>query len=267
MARAVEDELRAELRDFLREMVDVAAITVLSHFRSGVTVENKADVGFDTVTIADRATEDALRRAIAQRYPEHGIVGEEGNDRNPDAACRWVIDPIDGTKAFICGLPTWATLIGFCDETGPVLGLMSQPVVGEYFVGGFGEAERVDRRGRTRLATSTVQKLSQSSVFATSPEMFSPRDELPRFNALSGQARLTRFGVDSYAYCMLAAGFVDIVAEAGLGFHDVAALIPIIEAAGGVVTDWTGAPVRDGGRVLAAANPELHGAALAALGL
>lgn len=265
MARGLEDESEAALRGFLCSLVDVAAAAALPYFRSGVAFENKSDAGFDPVTVADRTTEDAIRAAILARYPDHGIIGEERDEINPDARYRWIIDPIDGTKAFLCGLPTWATLIGLCDESGPVLGLMSQPVVGEYFIGGFGEAEGVGREGRTSLRASNIKNLPAASVFATSPDMFSPEEELPRFKALSGQARLTRFGVDSYAYCMLAAGFIDIVAEAGLGFYDVAALIPIIEGAGGVITDWTGAPVRSGGRVLAAANSPLHAAALSAL--
>jgi histidinol-phosphatase len=265
MAGVLEDQEKIALSDFLRRLADVAAAASLPYFRRGIAVENKGEGRFDPVTIADRETEDAIRAAITAQHPDHGIIGEERDDRNPDARYRWVVDPIDGTKAFLCGLPTWATLIGLCDETGPVLGLMSQPLVGEYFIGGFGAAERVGRDGRSGLGTSNVERLSDASVFATSPDMFSPHDEAPLFNALSGAARLTRFGVDSYAYCLLAAGFIDIVAEAGLAFYDIAALIPIIECAGGVITDWTGAPVRDGGRVLAAANTRLHAAALAVL--
>lgn len=260
----VEDHTNAELRDFIRDLVAIAAATTLPHFRRNVVVENKSVCGFDPVTDADRLTEDAIRAAITQRFPEHGIIGEEGGAHNPTARYQWVVDPIDGTKAFVCGLPTWATLIGLCDESGPVLGLMSQPVVGEYFIGGLGSAERVGRDGRTPLRSRNTGSLSQASLFATSPDMFSPA-ELSRFNKLSAVVQLTRFGVDSYAYCMLAAGFIDIVAEAGLGYYDIAALVPIVDSAGGVITDWTGEQVRGGGQVLAAANPKLHAAALVAL--
>jgi myo-inositol-1(or 4)-monophosphatase len=262
MTLGVDGKSKAELRDFLRVLVDIAATAALPYFRRGIAVENKDVDGFDPVTIADRQTEDAIRDAIMERYPDHGIIGEEREELNPDARYRWVIDPIDGTKAYLCGLPTWATLVGLCDETSPILGMMSQPLVGEYFIGGFGEVELVGRDARTSLRTSAVSSLAGASLFATSPDMFSAGEEFSQFNALSSHVRLTRFGVDSYAYCLLAAGFIDIVAEAGLGFYDIAALIPIVEAAGGIITDWGGAPVRGGGRVLAAANPELHAAAL-----
>ena len=261
----MDEQFKTELRDFLRHLVDVAAATTVAYFRSDLAFESKSADGFDPVTIADRATEDAIRSGILARYPDHGIIGEEFGELNPNARYQWVIDPIDGTKAFICGLPTWATLIGLCDETGPIIGLMSQPVVGEYFIGGFGQAERIGDDGSTKLRTSEIDALENASVFATSPDMFSATDELPKFQALSRQVRLTRFGADSYAYCMLAAGYVDIVAEAGLGFYDVAALIPIVETAGGVITDWNGSAVRGGGTVLAAANSELHAKALAML--
>ncbi len=262
----VDEKNILELREFLRELVSVSAATTVPHFRSNLSFENKSVAGFDPVTVADRETEDAIRRAIIARYPDHGVSGEELAPLNPDAPYQWVVDPIDGTKAFLCGLPTWATLIGLCDSNAPILGLMSQPIVGEYFIGGFGASERIDGDGRsTVLHTSGVSRLADASVFATSPDMFSPELELPRFSALARTARLTRFGVDSYAYCMLAAGYIDIVAEAGLGFYDVAALIPIVEIAGGVITDWNGSPISGGGTVLAAANKTLHAAALSVL--
>lgn len=261
----MDQALAQELQDFLRELVAVAAAAALPYFRQSVTVDNKEAGGFDPVTVADRETEDALRRAIEQRFPEHGITGEERPPERPDARYQWVIDPIDGTRAFICGLPTWATLVGLCDNGVPVMGLMSQPVVGEYFIGGGSSAINSYRDREIPLSTSAVVDVAQSSLFATSPGMFATGDEAARFNALSAQAQLTRYGVDSYAYCLLAAGHVELVAEAGLGFYDVAALIPIIEAAGGIVTDWTGQPVRGGGTVVAAANSALHGRALQVL--
>jgi myo-inositol-1(or 4)-monophosphatase len=262
---ALDNHLRNELREFLRDLVGIAARGSLTYFRREIAVENKREDRFDPVTIADRETEDLLRAAIQKRYPTHGIIGEERTAHNPTARMQWVIDPIDGTKAYLCGLPTWATLIGLCDNGRPVLGLMSQPVVGEYFIGGYNAASNVTHSGEVVIRTSNIVDLTQSFVFATSPEMFAPDTELPRFQALSAKTRMTRYGVDSYAYCLLAAGYVDIVAEAGLGFYDIAALIPIIEAAGGVVSDWEGAPVRGGGTVVAAANATLHRAALAAL--
>ena len=251
-----------ELRSFVSELVVVAATTAVPYFRTQLAVDNKARAGFDPVTVADRYTEDALRTAIVERFPDHGISGEERRAVNPKAQFQWVLDPIDGTKAFLCGLPTWSTLIAFCDCGVPVLGVMSQPVVGEYFIGGFGTSEQVNAAGRKNLRTSRTSSVDDASVFATSPTMFSS-SELHQFENLARRSRLTRFGVDSYAYCMLAAGFIDIVAEADLGFYDLAALVPIIEFAGGVITDWNGAPIRGGGTVLAASNSDLHKAALA----
>ena len=261
----MDEELKLELRQFLCGLVEVATATTVPYFRSGLAYENKSSNGFDPVTLADRATEQVIRNSILDQYPDHGVSGEELEPLNSDSPYQWVIDPIDGTKAFLCGLPTWATLIGLCDQTGPILGLMSQPIVGEYFIGGFGVAESIGDDKHVPLHTSDVTQLSDASVFATSPDMFSPDGELSQFNALSRAARLTRFGVDSYAYCMLAAGYIDVVAEAGLGFYDVAALIPIVQTAGGVITDWAGLPIESGGAVVAAANPALHAAALAAL--
>ncbi len=261
-ARNLDQVLAQELQDFLRELVSIAAAASLPYFRQTVAIDNKNADGFDPVTVADRETEDALRRAIERRFPEHGIIGEERPPHRPDARYQWVIDPIDGTRAFICGLPTWATLVGVCDGGVPAFGLMSQPVVGEYFIGGGGTSINTYRDRETVLATSEVVELAQSSLFATSPTMFAEREAANRFGALSAHVRLTRYGVDSYAYCLLAAGHVELVAEAGLGFYDIAALIPIIEAAGGTVTDWAGQPVRGGGTVVAAANPALHARAL-----
>lgn len=261
----MNEKFELELREFLRELVSVASAAAVPHFRSGLPYEDKSVERYDPVTIADRDTEEAIRRSIISRYPHHGVSGEEFPPVNPDAPFQWVVDPIDGTKAFLSGLPTWATLIALCDKNDPILGLMSQPIVGEYFIGGFGTTERFGDNGSSKLQTSDVVQMTDASVFATSPDMFSPELELPKFNALSRSARMTRFGVDSYAYCMLAAGYIDIVAEAGLGFYDIAALVPIVEMAGGVITDWAGLPIREGGTAVAAANAKLHAVALATL--
>lgn len=252
-----------ELSAFLHELADIAAAAVLPYFRAALTIEDKGAAGrFDPVTAADKAAERAIREAILRRFPDHAIIGEEFGAQPGAAPYRWVIDPIDGTKAFICGLPTWGTLIGVYRGDEPILGLMNQPVVGDRFIGGAGSAtlHRGDRA--QRLHTSGTSALSQANLFATSPDMFKPGVEAEAFARLSQQMRLTRYGVDCYAYCMLAAGFIDLVVEASLGFYDIAPLIPIVEAAGGVVSDWQGRPVRGGGRVIAAANTTLHGLAL-----
>jgi myo-inositol-1(or 4)-monophosphatase len=218
------------------------------------------------VTIADRHAEQALREAILARYPDHGVLGEEFGDTPGSSEYRWVIDPIDGTRAFVCGAPTWGTLIALCEHDRPVLGLMSQPFVGESFVGGGAAAWQVRAGAHTRLRTRGTVDLAASYLFATAPEMFAADTEWPVFQRLAARVRLVRFGLDCYAYALLAAGHVDLVVEAGLGYYDIAPLMPIVEAAGGVVSDWDGRPVRGGGRVIAAASRQLHEQALAVLG-
>lgn len=253
-----------EFRLFLPELAALAGRVVLPWFRQPLSVINKGGQHFDPVTLADREAEQALRAAILARYPDHSILGEEFGEHLGSSAYRWVIDPIDGTRAFISGAPTWGTLVGLCEDNQPVLGMMSQPFVGEIFLGG-GASSSLLRGGHTvDLRTRATASLAEASLFATTPEMFSAA-EWAAFQRVSAAVRLTRFGIDCYAYCLLAAGHIDLVIEAGLGFYDIAPLMPIIEAAGGLVSDWRGAPVRAGGRVIAAANASLHASALALL--
>ena len=252
-------------RHFLLELGTIAGGIILPYFRQTLIVDDKGGRGFDPVTAADRGAEDALRKAILARYPDHGVLGEEFGDTPGTSEFRWVIDPIDGTRAFVCGVPTWGTLIALCEHERPVLGLMSQPFVGESFLGGGAASWHVRAGTRTRLRTRGARDLATSYLFATAPEMFAAEGEWPAFQRLARAVRLARFGIDCYAYCLLAAGHIDLVVEAGLGFYDIAPLIPIIEAAGGIVTDWEGAAVRGGGRVIAAANASLHAQALALL--
>jgi len=255
-----------EFRHFLLELGGIAGDIVLPYFRQPLAVDDKGGQRFDPVTIADRRAEQALREAILTRYPDHGVLGEEFGDTPGRSEFRWVIDPIDGTRAFVCGVPTWGTLIALCEHGRPVLGLMSQPFVGESFVGGGAASWHVRAGSYARLATRDTSSLAASYLFATAPEMFATDSEWPAFQRLASRVRLARFGIDCYAYCLLAAGHLDLVVEAGLGFYDIAPLIPIVEAAGGVVSDWKGRPVRDGGRVIAAATHDLHAQALAVLG-
>lgn len=255
---------REELVEFMVALAELAAATIRPYFRSSLAIENKAleSQHFDPVTIADKAAEKAIRQAIEASYPEHSILGEELSTKQGQAPYTWVIDPIDGTRAFVCGLPTWATLIGLCHHNNPIMGLMNQPIVGDLFVGGMGSSGLLDYRGAERsIKVRQPQGLTTCTLFATTPEMFN-RDELAAFDALSKSVRMTRYGVDSYAYAMLAAGQIDLVVESGLGFYDIAPLIPIIEAAGGIVSDWEGHPVRGAGRVVAAASASIHGQTL-----
>ena len=254
----------AEFLAFLPELAALAAAVVLPRFRAPLPVTDKGGLRFDPVTEADREAERVIREAILARYPDHGVLGEEFGNQAGTSACRWVIDPIDGTRAFISGVPTWGTLVALCEDDRPMLGMMSQPFVQEIFLGGPAGAWLLRGGEQQPLRVREGVALAQASVFATTPEMFSP-EELAAFNQVSAAARLTRFGIDCYAYCLLAAGHIDLVVEAGLGYYDIAPLIPIIEGAGGIVSDWQGAPVRSGGRVIAAARASLHAEALALL--
>lgn len=246
-------------------LADAARAAILPHFRApGLTAQNKDADGFDPVTIADRAAEEAMRAILADHRPEDAIWGEEFGQSPGTSGRTWVLDPIDGTRGFISGTPTWGVLIALSDNTGPFLGIIDQPYIGERFVGAAGIAEMTGPQGNVKLATRGTQTLDQAVVFTTFPEVGSARDRAG-FMAVAQQARLTRYGMDCYAYALLAAGQTDLVIEAGLNAYDIQGPIAVIEAAGGVVTDWQGNPAHNGGRALAAANPTLHAAALTVL--
>jgi len=256
-----------ELIAFTQELCDLSDAATLPRFRKSIAVANKDRVGgFDPVTAGDKAAEKAIRRAIRKRYPTHGIVGEEFGDHGADAALRWVIDPIDGTRAFIVGMPLWGTLLGLTLNAQPVLGAMSQPFTGERFWSEPGKARWRQGTGPARtIRTRSCTGLEQAVLTSTHPDLFAAGEEMQRFQALKGRVRMTRFGGDCYGYCLLAAGFVDLVVEAGLKPYDIIGLIPIIEAAGGIVTTWDGRPATEGGRILAAGDPRLHAKAMAVL--
>jgi len=246
--------------EFLRRLAAVAAAETLPRFRQNGSVTNKEATGFDPVTEADREAERALRAVLKARFPDHGILGEEWGSENLDRRHVWVIDPVDGTRAFIAGLPTWGTLIGLLDRGDAVAGLMAQPFTGELFfaVGGRGVYEGPG--GPRPLAARNTVRLADATLCTTSPALFGAAR--PAYDRLEASVRLVRYGTDCYAYAMLAAGHVDLVIEAGLQAYDIVGLIPLIEAAGGVVTDWRGGPAEAGGAIAAAATPALHAAAL-----
>jgi histidinol-phosphatase len=249
---------------FACRLAEIAGRVILPHFRARLEVHNKAGAGaYDPVTIADRDAEKAIREEIALVYPTHGILGEEYGASDGSDRFTWVIDPIDGTRAFIIGQLHWGTLIALNDGAGPVLGVMSQPYTGEMFVGSRRGAE-LRRAGASplRLKTRRCARLEDAMVCSTHPAMFQTRRERAAFDLVGSRARMVRFGGDCYSYCLLAAGFVDIVIESGLKPYDVQALIPIIEAAGGAITTWTGARADDGGAIVAAGDPTLHKAVL-----
>ncbi len=246
-------------------MADAARKAILPYFRqAGLSAENKLIDGFDPVTIADRAAEQAMRAILAERRPQDGIFGEEFGRKEGTSGLTWVLDPIDGTRGFISGTPTWGVLIALSDRTGPIFGIVDQPYMNERFFGGFGRADMSGPLGTRALAVRSTMDLRDAILFTTFPEVGTP-EERSAFEAVACDVRLTRYGMDCYAYVLLAAGQVDLVIEAGLNAYDIQAPIAVIQAAGGVVTDWQGGPAHEGGRVLAAATPELHAEALAVL--
>jgi len=248
---------------FAEELAGVAAAAILPHFRATLPVQDKGDGSlFDPVTEADRAAERAMRVLIVERFPDHGIKGEEYADRHADADYVWVLDPIDGTKSFILGFAGWGTLIGLTHRGKPILGLMSQPFTAELFVGTGNEAHYRGPLRAGALKTRSCAGLDRAMLTTTSPTLIADATDRARFRALEEVVRLSRYGGDCYAYCMIADGYVDLVAETGLKMHDVVPLIPIIEGAGGIVTSWTGGPATAGGRVLAAGDRKIHAEAL-----
>lgn len=243
------------------KMADAARAAIAPHFRARVSVENKLAEGFDPVTAADKASERAMRDVLAAERPEDGVLGEEYGETPSTNGRRWVLDPIDGTRAFIAGLPSWTVLIAMAEAGQPRVGVIDQPFTGERFCGWPGGAELVRGDTRTRLATRADIDLDEAILATTDPYLFEPA-EAAAFTAVREAVRLCRFGYDAYAYAMLALGGVDLVIESGLQPYDVQALIPVVEGAGGIVTNWSGGPAWDGGQVLAAANPVLHEAAM-----
>ena len=243
-------------------MADAARSAILPFFRAeGLVADNKLEDGFDPVTEGDRAAEVAMRAVLAEMRPEDAILGEEMGHQPGTSGLTWVLDPIDGTRGFMSGTPTWGVLIAVSDENGPVFGLIDQPYIGERFVGGFGEAMLDGPHGRKPLVTRKSGRLAEATLFTTFPEV-GTEIEAAAFRAVAERVRLTRYGMDCYAYALVAAGQVDLVIEAGLNAYDVQAPIAVIEAAGGVVTDWQGGPAHEGGRILAAAHAGVHAEAL-----
>jgi histidinol phosphatase-like enzyme (inositol monophosphatase family) len=247
---------------FLHELADAAAEAILPEFRTASVVENKATDGrYDPVTRADRNAEAAMRRLIASRHPDHGIVGEEFGAERADAEHVWVLDPIDGTSAFICGLPLWGVLIGLKVDGAPALGMLAQPFLGERFFGWTDAAWRERGGVRSRLRVRPCAALGQAVVSTTSPRLFGD-EEARSWRAVERESRLVRYGYDCYAYAMLASGFIDCIVEAGLKVYDIDPLIPIFRGAGGHVANWEGGSAAGGGRVVAAGDARVLEAAL-----
>ncbi|WP_102961197.1 histidinol-phosphatase [Mangrovicella endophytica] len=249
--------------DFLMTLMDAADAETLPLFRQDLTIDNKILASFDPVTEADRAAERAIRDVIAAAYPDHAILGEEYGTTGK-GPYQWVIDPIDGTRAFISGLPVWGTLVGLTVQGKARIGVMSQPFTRERFYADGNGAHMVWPGGKRTLSVRPTTNLSEATLFTTTPRLFTG-EMLPRFEALERRARLTRFGVDCYAFAMLAAGQADLVVETGLQPYDIVALIPIIEQAGGIVSALGGGAPEAGGTIIAAATAALHDEAVAVL--
>jgi histidinol phosphatase-like enzyme (inositol monophosphatase family) len=254
---------RAAFTQFACAAAAAAGSVILPHFRAPIAVDDKGgNRGYDPVTEADRAAESVIRTMIAHSYPGHGIHGEEHGREPGREPYTWVIDPIDGTRSFILGQLHWATLIALHDGERPIVGVTHQPFVGETFVGTPGHAEW--RRGSERrsLRTRSCGSLRDAIVATTDPRHFQSAREQAAYACATEGTRLVRYGGDCYCYTQLAMGLVDIVIETGLQAYDIQSLIPLIEAAGGVVTDWRGGACDAGGDVLACGDPSLHAAIL-----
>ena len=254
-----------DLKGFLDRLAAASGEVILPYFRTSLSVEDKSRGGsFDPVTAADRAGEQAMRALIRATFPGHGITGEEFDAERPDAEYVWVLDPIDGTKSFISGMPAWGTLIALTHKGTPVLGMVHQPFIGERFSGDGAAAQYSGPAGERALMVRECARLADAVVYTTSPRLMEAADRA-RFAQVEEAARLSRYGGDCYAYCMLAAGHIDLVIETGLKPHDVIPLIPIIAGAGGIMTTWEGGSASGGGRIIAAGDERVHAEAMAML--
>jgi myo-inositol-1(or 4)-monophosphatase len=247
---------------FIGRLATASGETILPFFRTSLSIDNKSTAhDFDPVTEADRAAEAVMRRLIKANFPQHGIVGEEFGSEREDAEYVWVLDPIDGTKSFICGMPAWGTLIALTRRGEPIYGMMHQPFTREHFTGDGSAARYRGPAGDRALRARACAALDDAVLLTTSPLLMREHDR-HRFQRVEAVVRLSRYGGDCYAYCMLAAGHVDLVIETELKPYDVLPLIPIIEGAGGIVSTWDNGRPHDGGRIIAAGDRRLHAKAM-----
>lgn len=255
------DQQIEDLTRFAVEIAEESGTIATRYFRKTCPVENKSDRRFDPVTQADREIEKFLRARIQESYPGYGITGEEQED-TAGSAGTWVIDPIDGTRGFVSGAPMWGILLGLMETGRHLLGVMHQPVMQETFFANPAGAWW-KRGGEVQdMHTRATDRLADAILYCTHPAMFSAAGVKKAFTALESKCQYSRYGGDCYGYCLLAAGFIDLVVEGSLQPYDVIPLIPIVESAGGVITDWQGHSPDRGGRIVAAANHTLHRAAL-----
>jgi histidinol phosphatase-like enzyme (inositol monophosphatase family) len=257
----------AELDAFLVQLNHAAAQAILPLFRAEHGVVDKGGAkGFDPVTEADKGAERAIRALIADRFPDHGVIGEEYGSDRPDAEFVWVLDPVDGTRAFISGLPLWTTLIALRHQGRPVLGSIAQPYLDEIYIGHAGAARLISRGSERPLKVRPCPGLAQATIGLTDPEAYFTDDEIAAWRRVRPKARLVRMGCDSYAFAMVAAGSIDIAIEASLQAWDIEAAVPVVQGAGGFATDWLGQPVGpNGGRIVLAGDRACLEETLAAL--
>lgn len=253
-----------EMAAFASHLAEAARGETLTRFGNGEEAFNKGTLDFDPVTEADRAAEQAMRTLIEEHFPQHGIVGEEYPERTSRSSWCWSLDPIDGTRSFICGMPSWTTLIALLHDGAPVLGLIDAPRLGEFYIGD-GSSARLTKDGSTDLlVASGCREVSQARLSTTDPYLFEAADAVA-FERVRKAALTTRYGHDAYAYARLAAGAVDLVVEAGLKPHDYNALIPVVRGSGGVIGSWLGEDEFAPGKIVAAATAELFDEAVALL--
>lgn len=250
------------LTDFACKLADAAATVTLEHFRTPVGVDNKlGEDGFDPVTQGDQGAERAIRALIEEAYPDHDIFGEEYGRTNKGSDFEWVLDPIDGTRAFISGLPTWGTLIALKYKGEPVIGVIDQPYIRERYLGWTTGASL----NGTPIRTRACPELSSATLSTTDQNLFTAA-ERPLYDTILDRSRLVRYGLDCYAYAIVAAGHMDVVIESGLKPYDMMALIPVIRGAGGVATNWHGEAPGECGRLVVAGDKTLHAEVTAILG-
>ena len=251
----------AELVALAHRLADAARPIAARYFRTPVQIDDKSDAS--PVTIADREAETAMRELLTKHVPQHGVFGEEHGAVRTDAEYVWVLDPIDGTKAFITGMPIFGTLIALLHKGAPVMGIIDQPIQKERWLGVAGERSTFNGQP---IATRACAALANAYMYSTAPEMFKDTTA-GRHQALARQVKLFRWGGDCYAYGLLASGHVDLVVESGLKLYDFAALVPVIQGAGGTITDWHGKALdmHSPGAVLAAGDTALHRAAMGLL--
>jgi myo-inositol-1(or 4)-monophosphatase len=255
----------AETIAFAQKLADAAGAVIRPFFRRRIEVQDKgASDGsiFDPVTAADKEAEKAIRAIIERERPDDGILGEEFGEKPSRNSRRWVLDPVDGTRGFITGRHEWGSLIALEENGTPVLGIIDQPVLRERFIGANGEAHMLTEGEDLRLQVRPCADLSEAIVCATHPNAYFSEEERAAFGRIESKVRMTRFGGDCYLFVALALGFVDLIVESTFKHWDVAALIPIVEGAGGIITKWQGGSCADGGQVLAAGDRRIHEAAL-----